>query len=136
MGMLSPAPGTGVHMDISSLQASCSFHPAASAGSSASQAGSQPVPPISGCAPAPGGGLLAGYASTNRRKRPTVTSKRSSRNALTDAGSERVGGWLSVLERKNDPPGTSRLAQQSSSPRGPQEGAAPPQLGTTHAPST
>jgi len=82
------------------------------------QFGSQPVPWMSGCAPSPAAGNA--YSSTKRRKRPTVTSNRSSRKLETIAvcsgrslppGSQLVSPGLQPIG--NEPPGTRSAAQQS-----------------------
>ncbi len=63
-----------------------------------------------------------------RLKAATVTSYLSSRNAVT------VAGAAALVPRKNDPPGTSRLSQQSPLAVGPQVGACSAQLGKSHQP--
>src|SRR5262249_15158665 len=67
------------------------------------------------CLPAPASGLQPRRtAVTNRRNRPTVTSKRSRRKVLT------VAYALCPSSRAKRPPSTTKLAQQLSFALGPQ----------------
>src|SRR5262245_5555059 len=122
IGRSSRPIGAFVHVGKGASHARREIRISVSGASDAFQLGSQPLPPIAGCAPDPAAGAFAAVpapADTNARKRPTVTSKRSSRNGLTDAGADASGA------RANVPPGTRGLSQHSWEAAGPQRASAP-----------
>jgi len=103
--LCSAAPAVAVQVPVASKVVSTSVL----SGRRLFQPVCQPDPAIFGCAPAPAAGgesFVPPPAATKERKRPTVTSKESSENALT------VAAVCGELRRLKVPAGTGAVSQQ------------------------
>jgi hypothetical protein len=138
MGLFSFAPGLSVHVEEhffrSAIRATELF------GKLSVHDACHPLPGINGCAPIPFPSVArnASYPATNFRKRPTVTSYRSSWNVATSTTCSGCSALdppanasvpLALRPIGNVPPVTVSVAQQISFPPEPHVFARPEQLG-------